>query len=325
MIDERQIRDMLLRRADTVPATPVDTHKAVRRARGRLLANGIVATVVVATIAVTAFTRVDATRSAPIPGDQPTKTPVSQAWSPVREGDLAVQQGHSWDDPLDASVGWIDVTHVKLGYSSSKRPLWSIKLAAKPPKAASLEPGELIAYGVVLETTGDGVADYLIGINNDAPEQGDFHVWVTDLATGTTDEQIGPPYGYPIEFRHPDEAESPNMTFWFLGRGARGCEPQDGALVRVGVRKQGRRGLRLGLRSGRGLGDRAMTAWRAVGSDRSRTRHTRVSPSSRTGAVVVPPEPGNWWGTDESRQPAQSTSQRGAQTCTQRLHPAWTE
>lgn len=214
MIDERQVREMLLRRADTVPATPVDAHKAVRRARGRLLMNGIVATGLVAAIAVTAFTRVDAIRSAPIPGDQQTTTPVPQAWSPVREGTLAVQQGRSWDDPFDASVGWVDMTRVQ--FDNHAQPTWSIELAAKPPKAASLEPGELIAYGVVLETTGDGVADYLIGIDNDAPKQGEFHVWVTDLATGKTDVQIGPPYGYPIDFSHPDELGGPAMHFFFL-------------------------------------------------------------------------------------------------------------
>jgi hypothetical protein len=83
----------------------------------------------------------------------------------------------------------------------------------------------LIAYGLVLETTGDGVADYLVGLDNDTPEPGHFHVWVTDLATGETDEQIGPPYGYPIEFFHPDEEQPGDfppgapatVIFTFLG------------------------------------------------------------------------------------------------------------
>ena len=73
----------------------------------------------------------------------------------------------------------------------------------------------------MLEATGDGVADYVIGIDNDAPVQGDFHVWVTDLATGETDERIGPPYGSPIEFSHPDEKQpgehlGRTMVFTFL-------------------------------------------------------------------------------------------------------------
>jgi hypothetical protein len=33
----------------------------------------------------------------------------------------------------------------------------------------------------------------MIGISNDAPEPGDFRVWVTHLRTGASDEQIGPP------------------------------------------------------------------------------------------------------------------------------------
>jgi hypothetical protein len=128
-----------------------------------------------------------------------------------------------WQDPNDASVGWVDVERV--AFSPDGQAHWYIELASKPPLAADLEPGMIIAYGLVLETTGDGVADYLVGLDNDTPEPGDFHVWVTDLATGETDEQIGPPYGYPIEFFHPDEAQpgdfppgSPaTMIFTFLG------------------------------------------------------------------------------------------------------------
>ncbi len=36
---------------------------------------------------------------------------------------------------------------------------------------------------LLTDTNADGTADYLVGIDNDAPERGDFHVWVTDLAT----------------------------------------------------------------------------------------------------------------------------------------------
>jgi hypothetical protein len=82
----------------------------------------------------------------------------------------------------------------------------------------------LISYGLVFETTGDGVADYVVGINNDAPRRGDFRVWVSDVATGQTEEQIGPPYGFPVEFSHPDEAQPAEgalgpatVVFTFLG------------------------------------------------------------------------------------------------------------
>ena len=90
-------------------------------------------------------------------------------------------------------------------------------MADQPPRATRLERGRLIAYGVVLDTNGDGNADYEVGIDNDALEPGDFHVWVTDLATGETKEQLGPPYGFPIDFAHPDEEDGGSgVTLFFL-------------------------------------------------------------------------------------------------------------
>jgi hypothetical protein len=175
--------------------------------------------------------RPTATGAEPSPQAPTTTTSVPPVWSPVRErGALAVHRvapdegGElAWQDAQDTPVGWVDVKRV--AFSHSIQPAWRIELAAKPPLAASLEPGLLIAYGLVFETTGDGIADYVVGIDNDAPEQGDFHVWVTNLATGETDEQIGPPYGFPIEFSHPDEDRSgefpaPTVTFTFLGGSA---------------------------------------------------------------------------------------------------------
>jgi dipeptidyl aminopeptidase/acylaminoacyl peptidase len=71
MIDDHDVREMLQRRADTVPATPIDAPTAVRRARRRLALNGVVATVAAAAIAVATFAGIDAIRSAPIPADDP--------------------------------------------------------------------------------------------------------------------------------------------------------------------------------------------------------------------------------------------------------------
>lgn len=150
----------------------------------------------------------------PSPSENPSPTP--SIWSPVREGTSAVHSAGTWRDPHDAPVGWVDVTSTRFYYAFGQ-PNWTIELAAKPPPAADRERGLLIAYGLVLDTTGDGVADYVIGIDNDAPKRGDFHIWVTDLATGKTDEQVGPPYGFPIEFSHPDEPpRKPLMYFTFL-------------------------------------------------------------------------------------------------------------
>jgi hypothetical protein len=144
----------------------------------------------------------------------------------------------TWPDPSDVFTGWVDVERVlfnaSLGFDDdgkvvegATQPYWRIEVAAEPPLSADVEPELVTAYGLALETTGDGVADYLIGIDNEAPERGDFRVWLTDLAASETDEKIGPPYGWPIEFVHPDELqpdqrspdEGPVMMFTFLDGG----------------------------------------------------------------------------------------------------------
>ena len=105
----------------------------------------------------------------------------------------------AWGDGRDAPVNWLDITQVKA--SPVDQPHWWIELAAQPPRADGLDAAEtVISYGLVFETTGDGRADYVVGINNDAPGRGDFRVWVTDLATGETEEQVGPPYGFRSSF-----------------------------------------------------------------------------------------------------------------------------
>jgi hypothetical protein len=251
MIDEHDIREMLHRRANAVPASALDAPKATRRARRRLVANGAVAMLAAAAIGVASFAGIDSIRSAPIPATPPetpvptppetpvptppeTPVPTPSIWSPVREG-VAMPVERVRTDPMDAALDWVDVTRVDFNkdvYPSDGA--WSIKLAGKPPLPVERGPGLLIAYGLVLDTTGDGVADHLIGINNDAPKPGDFRVWVTDLATGETDEQVGPPYGFPIEFGHPDEDRGPpvggqerrtraSMGFMFLS----GTSPDD--------------------------------------------------------------------------------------------------
>jgi hypothetical protein len=128
-----------------------------------------------------------------------------------------------WADALDAPTDWLDITQIRV--SSTNYGQWSFELAAAPPRAAELDPAQtLISYGLVFETTGDGRPDYVVGINNNASVRGDYRVWVTDLATGATDERVGPPYGYPVEFRHPNEARpddppqsSKTVAFTFLG------------------------------------------------------------------------------------------------------------
>jgi len=132
----------------------------------------------------------------PTPAARPT------TWSgPVRPDAAALPVVTGLTDPIDAAEGWVDITSVGGGDSS-----WSLTVASPPPPADGLDPDEtVISYGVVLETSGDGVPDYEIGINNDAPTPGEFRVWVTDLATQQTEQRVGPPYGFPVDFLHPGE------------------------------------------------------------------------------------------------------------------------
>lgn len=126
-------------------------------------------------------------------------------------------------DGNDATREYVDIVRVEV--DSPSQPHWRISLAAAPPKATTLDPTQtVISYGLAFETTGDDAPDHVVGISTDATEAGRFRVWVTDLATGATEEQDGPPYGYPVEFAHPDERQpgdpgdpgEPVMLFTFL-------------------------------------------------------------------------------------------------------------
>ena len=150
----------------------------------------------------------------PLPTATPRPTPAARptTWSgPVRSDAaglpvLSITQAgedppSATSDPIDAAEGWVDITRVGGGDSG-----WTLTIASPPPSAEGLDPEEtVISYGVVLETSGDGVPDYEIGINNDAPTAGEFRVWVTDLGAQQTEERVGPPYGFPVDFAHPDE------------------------------------------------------------------------------------------------------------------------
>jgi hypothetical protein len=150
-------------------------------------------------------------RTAPLQGVEWT--------GPLRPDAQAVpssaRPGH---DGRDAAVAWVDVVAARsVGFRR-----WELELAGNPPLASTLDPTQqVIEYGVVVDAGGDGIADCLIGINNDAPRRGGYRVWVTNLTTGATVEQVGAPYGYPIDFHLPDERDVPpfpprELAFFFL-------------------------------------------------------------------------------------------------------------
>jgi hypothetical protein len=73
MIDERELREMLERRAGAIAATPTDAPKAVRRARRRLALNAAVGTVLGLAVLAGAFAGVRTIQAAPTPADPPVE------------------------------------------------------------------------------------------------------------------------------------------------------------------------------------------------------------------------------------------------------------
>jgi hypothetical protein len=151
-------------------------------------------------------------------GENPSRV---VAWTgPVRT-DLAGMPDCDWGahaDPIDAAQVGGDI----ISATGSSNDTWYLQFAGFPPQFRTLDPAEIvIEYGLVFETTGDDIADYVLGINNDAPTAGGFRTWVTNLATNQTQEQVGPPYGRPFDFSHPNEQEHESrnavMKFFFLG------------------------------------------------------------------------------------------------------------
>jgi hypothetical protein len=136
-----------------------------------------------------------------------------------------------WADGADAAPGGIDIRIAEGG--GWQRPRWKLLFREAPPRASTLDPAQrVIAYGIVVDGDGDRGADCEIGINNDAARRGEFRVWVKNVRTGGTDERVGPPYGVPIEFSHPDEAapdngqaEPASLSFSFLGTTTTPCDP----------------------------------------------------------------------------------------------------
>jgi hypothetical protein len=97
MIDERDVRKMLQRRANAVPLV-VHAPKAARRARRRLFRNGAVAMSVAAAIALAGLAGLDEIRGATVPADEPSPPSVTQPPSPFTE---------TFDSPLNRlSIGY---------------------------------------------------------------------------------------------------------------------------------------------------------------------------------------------------------------------------
>ena len=84
MIDERQLREMLERRAETISATPTDEPKAIRRARRRLALNATVGGLVGLAVVAGALAGLRTIQATPTPVKPATPPP-----SPAKLGSLA--------------------------------------------------------------------------------------------------------------------------------------------------------------------------------------------------------------------------------------------
>jgi hypothetical protein len=169
----------------------------------------------------------------------PVPAPLGPTWMGAVRPDLAtlptVRMPHERDggyigvDPPDATDEDIDLTIIRTLPGRS----WGLDLVGYPPPDATLDANRrVIEYGVVLDDGNDGVADCLIGISSGADDVQGYRVWATNLRSGVTQEQLGPPYGFPIDFSHPNEqSEAPyGMRFFFLS-GIRPCDLPTGRIA----------------------------------------------------------------------------------------------
>ena len=93
------------------------------------------------------------------------------------------------------AIGGIDIDTVELGeLSPPPGAVVIVTLAGRLPAPLPHPRDHWIAYGLVLDTDGDGVGDVRLGIDN-MPVSG-HRAWRTELATGHTDSAAGEPYGY---------------------------------------------------------------------------------------------------------------------------------
>ncbi len=153
----------------------------------------------------------------PAPSDPPVadaglvwnESSLEKDWpAPVRaetvEGRVVrVKTDGEYDDPLcdiaPAAFRWLDISNVRLGQlSPGPGTVVAVHVAEDIPGPVVDPSRQWIAYGLVLDTDGDGVPDVRLGIDNIplAPGAEPGHrAWRTDLHTGRTMAAAGAPYG----------------------------------------------------------------------------------------------------------------------------------
>ena len=129
MIDERELREMLERRAGTISATPTDAPVAIRRARRRLVLNAAVGTVVGLVVLVGALAGVRAIQTAaPIPADPPDEprpaAAAAGALAYVLDGDIYVADPDG-SNAVKIADGRPDEDCDSAGEYWTEGPMWS--------------------------------------------------------------------------------------------------------------------------------------------------------------------------------------------------------
>ena len=112
----------------------------------------------------------------------------------LREGGGSALHRGRMDDPQDAPVGWVDVTRVRFSTirynGGGVQPGWSIQLAAKPPprRVVNRDCASPMAWCWTDRRRGCR----LRGRDRRQRAGTDLAVWVTDVATGKTEEHRPP-------------------------------------------------------------------------------------------------------------------------------------
>jgi hypothetical protein len=119
-------------------------------------------------------------------GDDAQWNPDDRRWEPFEHPDPVGDIG-------SAAPAWIDILEVHAA-GGSYGANFTLKLAGDIPRPVPDPASSWIAYGVVLDTNGDGIADVRIGMDN-LPAADGHRAWRTELGTGRTHSKAGPPYG----------------------------------------------------------------------------------------------------------------------------------
>ena len=106
---------------------------------------------------------------------------------------------HDQEGDIGDAPSWLDITTVVVmgaesGYGGDSVGV-GFDLAGNLPSPIPDPNEQWIAYGLVVDVDGDGVADVRIGMANFSTTAKEHRVWRTDLATGETSHKAGPPYG----------------------------------------------------------------------------------------------------------------------------------